>query len=278
MPGLICVTLIGTNTAIFVSTSLWTGLWKSGGDSLRAEMMATLTLTPILFVFAEVLPKNLFNAEADRLMYGGAGVLGVLRRTFGAVGLVGLLKSISRLWNWVRGLRRGASPAADPFPAQARLRSIIRDSAAEGIMTAYQNELVEKIMGLRDVHVADALVPAQRVVQVRADLPLGEFRQAVRAQPFSRMPVTDPSSGDAIGIVVVNDVLARMHDGVPLELIDFVRLPVTLAPTMTVTQAIVAMQRSRAPMAIVRGGGGQYLGIVTLKDLAEEIVGELEAW
>lgn len=280
MPGLICVTLIGSNAAMYVSTSLATSIlearWK---DSILAEVMATLALTPILSVFAQTLPKNLFNAEADRLMYGSARVLYVLRRVLGAIGLVGFLKSISVGWIALRRrVRRDDLAAANPFPAQARLKSILRDSAAEGIMTPYQNELVEKIMNLRDVHVSEALVPASRVASVRADLSLEEFCKVVRTQSYSRLPVVEPGGDEVIGIVVVRDVLERLRDGVELDLIDFVRLPAILSPDMTVTQAIITLRRDRSPMALVRTAAGQYVGIVTLKDLAEEIVGELEAW
>jgi len=280
MPGLICVTLIGTNAAMYVSTSLATSLMeKRWDDSILAEMAATFTLTPILFVFAETLPKNLFNAEADRLMYGSARVLYVLRRLLGLVGIVGFLTGMGRLLQAVRRrVRKEDVSATNPFPAQARLKSVFHDSAAEGLMTPYQNELVEKIMNLRDVHVSQALVPASRVVTVRADLSLAEFRELVRTQPYSRLPVVEPGGDEDIGIVVVRDVLERLRDGVELDLIDFVRLPAILTPDMSVTQAIITLRRDRSPMALVRTEAGQYIGIVTLKDLAEEIVGELEAW
>jgi len=280
MPGLICVTLIGSNAAMYVSTSLATGVLEARWqDSLTAEIAATAIMTPILSVFAQTLPKNLFNAEADRLMYGSARVLYVLRVALGAIGLVGLLKGVGNLWHAARRrLGQDDTAPANPFPAQARLRSVFHASAAEGLMTPYQNALVEKIMNLRDVHVSQALVPASRVVTVRADLSLAEFRELVRTQPYSRLPVVEPGGGEVFGIVVVRDVLERLRDGVELDLIDFVRLPAILTPDMSVTQAIITLRRDRSPMALVRTEAGQYIGIVTLKDLAEEIVGELEAW
>jgi CBS domain containing-hemolysin-like protein len=280
MPGLICVTLIGSNAAMYVSTSLTTSILEARWqDSITAEIAATAIMTPILSVFAQTLPKNLFNAEADRLMYGSARVLYVMRVTLGAIGLVGLLKGAGNLWHAARRrLRQDDVAPANPFPAQARLRSVFHDSAAEGLMTPYQNELVEKIMNLRDVHVSQALVPASRVVTVRADLSLEEFRELVRTNPYSRLPVVEPGGDEVFGIVVVRDVLERLRDGVALDLIDFVRLPAILTPDMSVTQAMVTLRRDRSPMALVRTEAGQYIGIVTLKDLAEEIVGELEAW
>jgi CBS domain containing-hemolysin-like protein len=282
MPGLICVTLIGTNVGVYVASVLMTGLWHERApeqSALWAEMMATLALTPILFVVSEVLPKNIFNAEADRLMYLSARPLYVLRRIFGWLGLVGMLKGISRVWTLVRRWREGkTAEVVNPFPAQARLRAVIRDSAAEGVMTPYQNELVEKIMSLRDVHVGEVMVPLSRVVRLRSGETWQGFLDAVRANAFSRLPVMDASRRRAVGVVPVNEVLEAMTGGEQEDWESFSRPAVILPPQMTVTQAIFALQRNRTPLAIVSGAQGQTIGIVTLKDLAEEIVGELEAW
>lgn len=282
MPGLICVTLIGTNLALYASSTLATRLWESasGEPSVTAELLATLSLTPVLFVFAEVLPKNIYNVEADRLMYASAGPLSLVGRVFRSLGLVAMLKGISRLWAYLTRRRRGqrGETAADPFPARARLRSIIRDSAAEGMMTPYQNELVEKIMNLQNIHVGDAMVPAGRVLTLRQDAGREEFLEAVNGSHFSRLPVVDASGRDVVGVLRVYDALAALEPDGPLALGQFVTPAVVLPASMTVTQAIFALQRNRLPMAIVRDPRGQFVGIVTLKDLVEEIVGELEAW
>ena len=280
MPGLICVTLIGTNTSVYTATALATGLWESAmGPSLWAELLATLSLAPVLLVFAEVLPKNIFNAEADRLMYAGAPVLRACGAAFRAIGLVAILKGISRLWTRLAQRRRAdGRPAVDPFPAQARLRSIMRDSAAEGIVTPYQNELVEKIINLRNVHVGDAMVPAAQVRSVRQDVGSDELFRVIGDCRFNRLPVMDPTDRDVVGVLAVYDLLQGLAPGEEPDLARFSRPAVILSPAMTVTQAIFALQRNRAAMAIVRSPEGRYVGIVTLKDLVEEIVGELEAW
>lgn len=279
LPGLICVTLIGTNIAVYAATVLAAGLWESAvGRSVWADLLATLSLAPVLLVFAEVLPKNIYNAEADRLMLAGAPVLRACSVVFRALGLVPALKGISRLWNRLARRRADGRPVADPFPAQARLRAIVRDSAAEGIVTPYQNELVEKIINLRNVHVGDAMVPAEQAVSVRQDAGADELLGVIGGCRYNRLPVTDPSGSDVVGLVAVADLLQDLAPGETPDLARFVKPAVVLRPGMTVTQAIFALQRNRAAMAAVRDAEGRYAGIVTLKDLVEEIVGELEAW
>ncbi|NIA22175.1 MAG: DUF21 domain-containing protein [Anaerolineaceae bacterium] len=278
MRGQICVMLIGTNLAVYVATLLATRLWQSAAapeaGPLYGETMATLTLTPLLFIFADLVPKNIFNAQADRLVYRSARLLWLANVVFRALGLVAVLKGVSALWT---ALARGRR-ASDPFPARARLRSILRDSAAEGVVTPYQNELVEKIMNLRSVSVRQAMIPAARVVTLPQGTSNAEFRQLVASCPYSRLPVLQTGGSQVMGVVRVNDILQQVAADEQLDLERFVRPALELSPSMTIAQAIFAMQKSRAAMAIVRNPRGQYVGIITLKDLVEEIVGELEAW
>jgi len=281
MPGLICVTLIGHNLAVYAATVVVTGLWESGRGgqaSVYAEILAMVSLAPVLYVFAEVLPKNIFNAEADRLMYPAARPLWLSSVLFRATGLVALLKAISRAWVWLRRRWERAGPPSDPFPARARLRSLVGDVAAEGLVTSYQNELVEKILDLRDVRVADAMTPAGRAVTIRMNASAAEFRRLVESCPFSNLPVLDPTTGDAVGVLKVHDVLRELGPQEEFDLTRFTRLALDLEASLSVAQALLAMQSARLPMGFVRDAEGKFLGLVTLKDLVEEIVGELEAW
>jgi CBS domain containing-hemolysin-like protein len=277
MPGQICVILIGNNIANYAATFLMTLMLETrlpDTESLYAEFAATLMLTPALFIFGELVPKNLFNAQADRLMLRWSRPLWAVGTVFRSLGLVAALKGISSLWTALVRPKR----AADPFPAKARLRAILRDSAVEGVVTPYQNELVEKIMELRGVRVAQAMVPAGRVVTVRRGTGNPEFRRLVASCPYSRLPATDNTGRNVLGIVRVHDVLEHVAPDADLDLDVFTSATLDLDPAMSVTQAIFAMQRTHTAMAIVRNVRGQFIGIITLKDLVEEIVGELEAW
>lgn len=277
LPGLIVVVLIGNNIANYLATAVATWLLHEANPeqpAIYAELLATLIMAPVLFVFCEVLPKNIFNIEADRLMWYATPPLWISNVVFRRLGLVALLKGISFVWT--RLMRR--KEAADPFPARVRLRGILRESAAEGVVTAYQNELVDKILNLHQVQVQQAMIPARSVSTVPPEISTSDFRELIERQHFSRLPIVDPHTHQVAGVLLVHKALREADlTAARLDLKPFMQPAFELAPEMTVTQALFALQRRQTPMAIVRNGRGQFVGMVTVKDLVEEIVGELEA-
>jgi CBS domain containing-hemolysin-like protein len=284
LPGVICVTLLGVNVATYVATifaeRLWQHAYPQAHDELVVEVLTSVTLAPALFIFADLVPKDIFNNGADRLMYPAARPLWVADVFFRGVGLVSLLKGIGRLWvrlaRWA-GVDVPPEETA-PFPPRARLQAILRDSAAEGVMTPYQSELAEKIMNLQHVGIQSAMVPASQAVTISMAAGREDFYKLIRSSSFSRLPVVDPSEGDVLGVLRVHDVLRELGPDDEFDLTLFVRLALDLPDTMNVAQAMFAMQSARLPMGIVRNAKGEFVGLVTLKDLVEEIVGELAAW
>jgi CBS domain containing-hemolysin-like protein len=284
LPGVICVALLGVNVATYVATivaeRLWRQAYPKAHDELAVELLTSVTLAPVLFIFADLVPKDIFNNGADRLMYPAARPLWVADVFFRNLGLVSLLKGVGRLWVRVARLAGVEVPpeATAPFPPRARLQAILRDSVAEGVMTPYQNELTEKIMNLQHVGIQSAMVPASKAVTISMAAGREDFYRLVRGCPYSRLPVVDPSEGDVLGVLRVHDVLRELLPNDEFDLTLFVRLALDLPDTMNVAQAMFAMQSARLPMGIVRNAKGEFVGLVTLKDLVEEIVGELAAW
>ena len=96
LPGVICVTLLGVNVATYVATivseRLWRQVYPTAHDEMVVELLTSVTLAPALFIFADLVPKDIFNNWADRLMYPAARPLWVADVFFRGVGLVSLLK------------------------------------------------------------------------------------------------------------------------------------------------------------------------------------------
>jgi len=115
------------------------------------------------------------------------------------------------------------------------------------------------------------------VASVPLDITRPRFVEELRRHSYSRLPVWEGSREHVVGIVHINDVLAAKGDSMDLPALmqrDFV----VVSPEMDVGQAMLALRKARAAMAVVRDAKGRAVGIITVKDLVEEVVGELAAW
>jgi len=148
LPGLVIAILIVNNAANYLVTAGTTILLAEqapGLSDLMVQLAATAIVTPVLFVFCELLPKYLFAADPERFMSPLAGtVRGTYRLLYG-LGLVPALKGVSRVVMRIAHKRR-----AEPFTPRQRLRAILGEGAAEGVISGYQRELVDRVLSLRE--------------------------------------------------------------------------------------------------------------------------------
>ena len=275
--GQIIVCDVSVNLGDFLTTAMLTSLVASAGwvDSpVGIELVTTPIAAMILFVFGNVIPKSVFVAVADHWMYPLARPLKVAYVVYCRTGIVPALSGLSNLV--LRVVRRGEA-AADPFHPRERLRAILREGAAEGVISGYQHELAGKVLGLREQLVHAVMIPLGRVAAVAADIDRERFLAELRRHSFSRLPVYEGRRENVVGIVRILDVLAAGDQPLDLAAVmtrDFVSVP----PDMTVAQALLRLRKARAAMAVVRDDKGRAVGILTVKDLVEEVVGELAEW
>ncbi len=139
-----------------------------------------------------------------------------------------------------------------------------------------QRELLGNILKLRDKTVADVMVPRVDIVGIAADTPLDEVVRLIQAEAHSRYPIYRDSLDDVIGMVHIKDVLAYWGTTKKFNLRDILRRVVFVAPTLPVLDMLLDMRRSRTHMALVVDEFGGTDGLLTIEDLVEEIVGEIE--
>ncbi|NQT19549.1 MAG: DUF21 domain-containing protein [Planctomycetes bacterium] len=258
--------LIGSNIIFFMTTAIFTR-FLAGLGLERPQIASTLILAPILFVFSETLPKNIFQQHADVLAYRVSSVIALLR--YALYPFVILLAGITRL----AGLffRKHAQPTDVMFTRQG-LRYFFQESRSS--LTPYLGQITDNIMSLHRSTIADAMIPLASVVSVDAAIGSHEVEQAMRQTRFSRLPVYDSTPSRIVGIFNCFDYL---YEPAHREGIGHLVRPVIFFERATpIHTALHTMRASRQPMAVVTNGPKEAVGIVTLKDLVEQIVGGLE--
>lgn len=263
--------LVGTNIGIYLATVLFTEQLRQSGWAVRAELYSSLLMPPILLIFAEVIPKSLFQHHADMLMYRVVWPLRASQAVF---------YPFSVLLRWVGGLpqlllgRRGSAGRRAFTPDTFRF--YLREGAAQGVLSESQRMMVENILRLKSLDVASTMTPLEEVVMLPEDAPYGELLDLLRAHRYSRIPVYRDSRDRIVGVINVIDVASvESHRPAAREL---VRGVLSLPRATSVADALWTLRQARQQFGVVTDRAGCALGILTVKDLVEEIVGELEAW
>jgi putative hemolysin len=271
---LVITTLLGTNVADYLVTVCVTALLLRAAISASlAEIYAAAIVTPIILVFGGVIPKDWFQRQSDRLMYPLALPLKWCWRVASWTGVVWLLRTLTRrLVKWVDPLRAASEQELLP---RVRIRRLLREGAARGGLTPFQRDTIERVMNISRVCVVDVMVPQQRAAIVKIDIPREDLLRIARVAHFSRLPVYGDDPRRIVGIVNVYHVLT---DDEQQPVAGHVQ-PATFARAdESVPAALLKLQQARQVMGVVVDPAGNCLGLFTVKDLVEEIVGELEAW
>jgi len=266
--------LLGTNVADYVVTACVAALLLRAavGEGL-AELYATAIVTPLLLVFGGIIPKDWFRRESNHLMARLSGVLWLWLRLVRVTGLAAVLRALSRAV--LRRLDPGRAEAETALLPRAQTLHLLREGAARGGLTHLQRDLIERVLNLSSVRVSEVMIPRSRAALVPLDVARDDFLRVARMAHFSRLPTYRSDPRYIVGVVNVHDVLTD-RDGKPVA--EHMRPPVTLAEYVSVSAALLKLQGARQTMAIVLDRSDHCVGILTLKDLVEEIVGDLEVW
>jgi putative hemolysin len=239
-----------------------------------AVIFSLLIITYLHVVIGELVPKGIALGHPERTALTLSGPVRAFFTVFRP--LIWLLQRSSEA---VLGLLGQKPPGAeDNAHSEAELRMLLSSSAQQGEIAIGEQEMLYKVFDFADKEVADVMVPRPEVVALSVELPPAEALKIVLDHPFTRYPVYRETIDEIVGILHVRDLVQAMNHP-EVERIDLEELlrPATMVPeTKDLAALLSEFRRSNQHMAIVLDEYGAVEGIVTLEDLLEEIVGEIE--
>jgi CBS domain containing-hemolysin-like protein len=181
--------------------------------------------------------------------------------------------SLARLRNLLRLLRRPASPGPE-----AAMDALIAaaDLNGETALTPQERFLIRNILKVHELNAGDVMVPRVDIVALDIGQPFSEVVKCMVEHGHSRVPVYRETLDDVIGFIHVKDVLAPVADRRPARLERLLRKVLFVAPSLPILDLLVQMRQARTHIAMVVDEFGGIDGLVTIEDLIEEIVGEIE--
>ncbi len=266
--GALSVTLLGTNLMEYVATTAVAFLFAellfmSESDT---ELYTVLLMTPLVFVFCEVVPKNLYQLYADLLMPKGSRLLIIADRVFRATGVVWLLMVLTGAAGRLFGVPMSSLGVTAP---KRRMTALIREALVGQEYGEHQSQLVDRVIRLSETPVRAVMVHQHRVVTVAAAADHRELDRIARRSAFARCPVHGKRKTEIVGVIKVDELLRADDWKTVGERIG----PITrLRPHQTLASAIVQLKQS-GELGVVTDHAGQMIGVVTLRDLLEEVVG-----
>jgi len=248
------------------------GPWSAAVTHAAAVTVAYLLLTYLHVVLGEQAPKALAIQRAEDV---GLLVTGPLL-TFGRLSrpLIVAIRGSSNLV--VRMLRLPALPPAKEVHSVDELRMLVEETEEAGIIAADQASYVQNVFRLSDKRVRDVMVPRDKVVTLSLTASEEAILETARASAHTRMPVWEANPDDIVGIVNTKNLFHLFSLKGLVNLHDTMYPPIFVHPDQAVARLLRVFRRERRPMAVVRDEHGKFLGIVTLEDILEEIVGEIE--
>ncbi|MDX6486421.1 MAG: magnesium and cobalt exporter, family [Gaiellaceae bacterium] len=242
--------------------------------TLLAVLIAYLILTFAHVVIGELVPKGVALGHAEgTALWVSAPVRGFF--TLFAP-LVWVLRKSTDAVLHVLGLE---PPGAERDPlSEAELRMLLSRSSEQGEIEHEEQQMIDKVFVFGDKDAADVMVPRPEVVAVSVELPPEQALAAVLESPYTRYPVYRESLDDVVGVLHVRDLFTAMHDRglADLHLESIVRPAYIVPETKDLASLLQEFRKTNNHFAIVVDEYGGTVGICTLEDLLEEIVGEIE--
>jgi len=242
--------------------------------TVLAVVLAFLLITLLEVVIGELVPKGIALGHPERTALALSAPVRVFFVVFAP--LIWLLQRATEL---VLGLLGQEPPGADhEAHSEAELRMLLSSSAEQGEIEHGEQEMLAKVFDFADKEVSEVMVPRPEVVALPVDTPPEELLQAILDSPYTRYPVYRGSIDDIVGILHVRDLVAAMHGrGIASVRVEELLRPAAMVPeTKDLVALLTEFKRTNQHMAIVLDEYGAVEGIVTLEDLLEEIVGEIE--
>ena len=245
--------------------------WLSYGISYA---LAFVILTYLSVMLGELVPKAIALQRAEKIAKMVAYPLGILQRIVSP--FVWLLQVSADAVTRLFGV--SPAPAGELAHTEEDIRHIVAGAEDAGVIATTEEEMLYKVFDFADKEVHEVMVPRPEVVAISVSMPTEEALAALLASPYTRYPVYRESLDEIVGILHVRDLFSALHDRgiVQVELEELLR-PAYIVPETKDLAALLAEFRSKNQhMAIVVDEYGAMQGIVTLEDLLEEIVGEIE--
>lgn len=267
---LLGTTLAGTNLCnVLVAVVSVAWATRLFGDHFVVNFTTTLASAAVVLIVAEIVPKSLYRRYPHRLCLSSANLLNAIAWVFAPlVNLLGWLMSLT-----ARLVGEVEKPPTF-FVTREELKHLATEGEAGGALTTEERQMIDGVFDFPYKAVNEIMVPLSRTVTATPETPVPELLEISERTGYARFPVRQSDK-----IVGVANVYELLFDNVPRAgrtVREVMQPPQFVVSTDRINRVLPVLRASRNPLAIVLSPSGQHLGILTIEDIVEEIVGDVE--
>ena len=260
--------LIGNNIVNLSASALATVLANKIGGSL-AVGIGTGLLTLVILIFGEISPKTIATIRAERLALKNVSVIRFLM--IALTPLIFIVNLFSRAYLF---LMRVNPNEKGELMTEDELRTIVEVSHEEGVSESDEKEMITNVFDLSDSQAKDVMIPRVDVVFADIETSYEDLLDIFREERFTRIPIYEESPDNVVGILNMKD-LVLYKQGTPFAIRDYMREAYYTHEFKNTHELFHEMRQATIPMSIVLDEYGTTVGIITMEDILEEIVGDI---
>ncbi len=264
--------LLGNNISNIGASALATSLAINNlGNSGSGVAIATVAMTILVLIFAEITPKSLAAQNSEKVCLKVAGPINLI--TFILNPIITVLIYIT---NTIIKIFGGQINKAKPFITEEELKTMVSVSHEEGVLEGEEKQMIYNVFEFGDSQAKDVMTPRTDMIVASITSTYQELINIFREEQFSRLPIFEETVDNIIGVLYIKDLIFFEDGKEEFSIEKHMRVPYFTYEFKSTVDLFADMRAKRVPIAILLDEYGGTSGIVTIEDLVEEIVGDLE--
>lgn len=259
--------LVGNNVVNMASASLAT-LLATAVFGASGAAIATAAITVLVLVFGEILPKSLAKENSEHVAMAFGGLLSMLMKL-----LTPIVFLFVKIKEYSMRLVHHGKP--QPSVTEEELKYIVDSIEQEGVLEEQESDLVRSALEFDEITVQEILTPRVDLTAINVDISLQEALKIVLDAHFSRIPVYRGTIDNIIGVLQVRDLLKAVVTGEETRLSHLVTDCIYIHKTMRISKLLTELKAKKMHLAVVTDDYGGTMGIVTMEDVLEQLVGDI---
>ena len=261
---LIAGILIGNNIVNIAATSIATVLFVKHFGEI-GPTLSTIVMTILVLIFGEISPKSIAKDSPEKFAMFSAPFMRIILIILRPINFLFVL--------WKKLLSKIFKSSGDRGITEEELITMVEEAQHDGELESHESELIKNAIEFNDIEVIDIHTSRVDVVAIDIKYDKAKIAKVFRESGYSRLPVYRDTIDNVVGVLNQKDFNKVVDSGRPVK--DVITDPVFVIPSMKISELLPELQKKKSHLAIIIDEYGGTVGIVTLEDILEELVGEI---